>query len=479
MADADTDPNAPPGRRRADRALLRGDFAGAARAYARLLTGSAAPEPGLVFNLSYARRQYRAARRDQPLRIAACGWEMSHNAAGRVRALADLHAEIGRVEMIGAVFDGFGEGLWPPIRGGPHPVHLTRVTDPRTFPRRALDLVLRHPYDVVHLSKPRMPNILVGLFYKLVWDARVIVDVDDEELAFVNAGEPLPLDDLLTAQGGRPDWSTLRRRDWTRAGVGLAGIFDALTVSNVALQARYPGVIVPHARPGRMRPSPALRAQGRARHGIAQDEFVVLFVGTPRAHKGLVETGEALARLGRRDVCFVIAGDFADPALKARLEGIPGLRLRFLPNQPYDRLAEFVAIGDACALLQDDGLAARFQFPAKLVDALAMGLLTVVRPTPPLQPAIRDGAVLVAGPETLDAALAPWLDDPAARARQCARGRDWFERHLSSESCLPALARIVRRPRDLPPLGVLLADGRQSDALARLGWLRDMARLRA
>ena len=40
--------------------------------------------------------------------------------------------------------------------------------------------MIAHPYDLVHLSKPRAPNIIFGLLYKLIWDAMILVDVDDE-----------------------------------------------------------------------------------------------------------------------------------------------------------------------------------------------------------------------------------------------------------------------------------------------------------
>jgi hypothetical protein len=56
---------------------------------------------------------------------------------------------------------------------------------------QAIDLVSAHPFDLVHLSKPRFPNILLGLLYRLLWDAQILVDIDDDELAFVD-GQPLP-----------------------------------------------------------------------------------------------------------------------------------------------------------------------------------------------------------------------------------------------------------------------------------------------
>lgn len=218
------------------------------RQYARLLADLPHQADLLEFNLALARRHWRAARRGRPLHVAACGWELAHNAAGRVRVLADLWGGLAETEVIGSIFPRWGDALWPPIRDMDRPCHTIHVTDNARFPRQALDFVLAHPYDVVHLSKPRFPNIVFGLIYKLVWDARVILDIDDEELGAIKAETPLSLDDLLGQMGGTPCWKNLGQSDWTRAAVTLWDIFDEITVSNPALQERYGGAVIPHAR---------------------------------------------------------------------------------------------------------------------------------------------------------------------------------------------------------------------------------------
>ncbi|MDT9206302.1 tetratricopeptide repeat protein, partial [Limnospira sp. PMC 1243.20] len=128
------------------------------------------------------------AGKERP-RVGVCGWELSHNAAGRAYTLAQLYGGFAEVELIGCLFPKYGGQVWEPIRGGEIRCHTIRVEDEGRFVEQALGLVWAHPYEVVHLSKPRMPNIILGLLYKLVWGARVIVDIDDEELIFVRASE--------------------------------------------------------------------------------------------------------------------------------------------------------------------------------------------------------------------------------------------------------------------------------------------------
>src|SRR5690606_23666393 len=116
---------------------------------------------------------------------------------------------------------------------------------------------------------------------------------------------------------------------------------------------------------------------------IPQNKQVVLFYGTPRQHKGICETAQALSHLGRDDVCYVIAGGEPDTELKEQLQSISGVDYIFLGPQSYERAPDVVALGDICVLLQDtNSPVAQFQLPAKLIDALGMGLTVFAQVTP-------------------------------------------------------------------------------------------------
>ncbi|EIC23715.1 RpnC/YadD family protein, partial [Thiorhodovibrio frisius] len=207
-------------------ALRAGQHAQAIRHYALGLLNDAPahhqPQPPtpisqlLAQNLLLARKRYRrqhpltgAGRR--PWRVAVTCWSLSENPLGRAQVLASLYqalaeapaSGISSVAVIGSVFARRGRALWPPLREAFHqgsdpapgpgaiPLHSFLVEDDRHFMAQAIDLVSAHPFDLVHISKPRMPNILLGLLYRLLWDARVLVDIDDDELAFVGA-QPRP-----------------------------------------------------------------------------------------------------------------------------------------------------------------------------------------------------------------------------------------------------------------------------------------------
>jgi GT2 family glycosyltransferase len=361
-----------------NQALREQNYPQAITAYIQALITSPQLSTTVVQNITLAQKklnQQRAANQSKQ-QVAVCGWELSHNAAGRVYTLAKLYETFAEVEIIGSIFPQFGNKVWEPIRNTTIPLHSFLVEDESLFLEQAFKLVLGHPYDVVHLSKPRIPTIFIGLLYKLIWDAKVLVDIDDEELAFVGVDTPITIDDYLKDKGSLPKLKDLAGVDWTRIAVGLVKEFDGVTVSNPALQQRYGGEIIRHARDEKFyNPSPELTRQSREKWGVPFDKKVVLFCGTPREHKGLSETAQAISALGRDDVVFAIVGDFADLSLKASLEAMAGVDYCFIGNQPFDTLPEVVAIGDLCVLWQDpQSPVSAFQVPAKLSDALLMDL---------------------------------------------------------------------------------------------------------
>jgi glycosyltransferase involved in cell wall biosynthesis len=448
-------------------ALRAGRYAEAVAEYGRLLMQ--APELAetlaIADSLALARQRYRrerAATNAAP-RVAVCGWSLGHNPAGRVDTLARLYQSLAEVEIIGCRFPNWGRELWAPIRQTPIPVHSFLVEDERRFIAQALELVLAHPYDLVHLSKPRLPNILIGLLYKWLWQAAVLVDVDDEELAFVGADAPLKLD-----QDFASSLDSLIGQTGTRLGVGLTTAFDGVTVANAALQSRYGGTIVRHARDERVfQPSVERRRRARDSLGIAPEQSVVIFLGTPRPHKGLLEIGQALADLGRPEALLLIIGAFPSSlrGLQEALRDLPGLNVRFLDDQPFERIPDLLAAGDMAVLMQDPGsLAACLQTPAKLSDALAMGLTVLAEPTPGLAEFVECGAVTAVSRAQLAPALRQALEEAGVKRRQVPVAHPAFVTWLSyaaNRSVVQSLLALHGRGQ--------VGAGRPAPELARLG----------
>ncbi|KAF5047862.1 Glycosyl transferases group 1 [anaerobic digester metagenome] len=379
-------------------ALRSGDYASAITEYAQVILQTPELAKAISVNLSIARKKYRASRKTiDKANVAVCGWELAHNPAGRVYTLATLYETFANVEIIGSMFPSFGREIWGPIRDIPIAKHTFVVEDESEFLGQAIQLVAAHPYDIVHLSKPRAPNIFFGVLYKLFWDARVLMDIDDEELSFVGEEISIGLEEYVRQNGGLPQIRNLAGRDWTRLAVGMANEFDGVTVCNAVLQDRYGGEIIRHARNENLfNPSPELKRNSRNKYSITEDKKVILYFGTPRKHKGLIQTAQAMAALRRKNVLFCIVGDFYDYSLKQSLLNIEGVEYLFLPNQPISEAQNILAIADCCVFLLDaDSAVARYQTPAKLSDAMAMGVPVICSATSGVLDLYGDGFYLI------------------------------------------------------------------------------------
>ena len=407
-----------------NKAFREREYTTAITHYLQAMQATPAIGKTIAFNVALVKKKYNETRLADRLRVAVCGWELAHNAAGRVYTLAKLYEPFANVEIIGPILSKFGNAIWEPIRKTTIPVHSFVMEDESFFFDKAIELIAKHPFDIVHLSKPRIHNIFFGILYKMIWDAKVLMDIDDEELAFVGAESPISLDEYLKIHGKLPELKGLAGKEWTRIAVGLAKEFDGITVSNPVLQERYSGSLICHARDEKCyQPSPELKFRSREKFGIQKDKKVVVFFGTPREHKGLLETADAIASLKRKDVVFAIVGDFPNPKLKAKLIK-KRVEYCFIGNQPFNSIPEILSIGDFCLILQETGSQiSHFQTPAKLTDALAMGLVVFTTKARTLYDLIKAGACVEVSINNIAASLDSYLNNHQAYATQQALAR--------------------------------------------------------
>ncbi len=214
-------------------ALRTGHYAEAIRNYAQVLIDMPDFGKHISINLTLAKKKYHTSRQSvEKQRVAVCGWELAHDTADRVHTLARCYETFAETEIIGCLFPNWGRKIWEPIRETPIAKHAFIVEDESRFIEQAIALVAAHPYDIVHLISPRAPNIFLGILYKLIWDAKVLMDIEDKELAFVEAETPISIDDYLKQHGQLPEIRDLTGKDWTRIAAGMAKEFDGVTVCN-------------------------------------------------------------------------------------------------------------------------------------------------------------------------------------------------------------------------------------------------------
>lgn len=350
--------------------------------------------------------------------------DVSDNALNRAIVLSELLAPNFDVQLVGS---RFGRDVWEPARG--RPVEIVPGTWLPLYAPSMARLVKRIRGDVVYAVKPLLPSYGAALLAR----RPVILDIDDDELAFRPRGHP------------RYSFGHPLGRAWTRLALSLRSRAAAITVATRVLRQRFGGTLVPHARDTRrLRPMPEARLAARAALGVG-DGSVVMFLGTPRPHKG-IEDAAAAVRLMRRLATLVVIG--ADSSTAA----MEGVALR--PPCPLDRLGFLLAAADVVVVPQRRTAAAAVQLPAKLLDAMAAARPVVATDVADNAAILAEGRGVIvppADPPALAHALDAILADPASAAAMGARARAWCERHASVDALAGVVAEVVHGVRRRSP----------------------------
>lgn len=401
---------------------------GQARAFADRLGKASAIAPAPI---PPPRRPDRAGAKQH---VAVVAWDMGHNPAGRAFLLADMAARNCTTELVGPLFPQYGDEIWKPISASPLPMHAYPAPTFRTFVEGAIAIAQRTTCDIVHVGKARFPSLLLGALIKQANNCPMIVDIDDHELGFFASRAPATLHDLMAEVHADP---TILDRPYTeiftRYAESLIAECDGVTVSNYALKDRFGGIVVRHGRDERIfDPQRYDRSAIRRDFGYGDQDRVILFLGTPRAHKGVFEIADAMEALADDRLALCIIGSINDKRVSGRLGTYKRARIASHPDQPWERLAELVAMADAVFLLQDPASAiSDYQISAKLTDALAMGVPVFATPVPPLRDLIAVGAVMpVADTAQLRAALQSVSEKPSTVGAD-QRARDYYLTELS------------------------------------------------
>lgn len=436
---------------RGNAALRAGDLAAAMSRYVEAWLNGQAHPASVAMNMRLVRRRRMSeGARASRLRAGVFCWDLTHNAAGRAETLHAVYSRFSDARLMGCLL-GSGATLWTPLRLARRTdIAVLECGDGERFVDRALEFVAGHPLDVVHVSKARLPGIIVGTLYKMLWGSTVLVDIDDDEQAF----EPMPAD--AGSPGGAADiddadLSWLRGPAATELAVRLVAGFDGVTVVNGVLQGRFGGEFLPHAREeSRFVVDAAAQRALRARLGLSAPKKLVMFLGTPRRHKGVLAAAALLASLRRDDVQFVVVGSFDDASLRQELTAIKGLDLALVDDQALDLGPALIACASCCLILQDpESAVARAQTPAKLSDALAAGVPAFVTNVEALREVIlHRAAIRLDWPlRGADAArqVARLLDGESVEGLDPAAARQYFREELSIESAAVRLGDLVRR----------------------------------
>lgn len=369
------------------------------------------------------------------MRITLLSSDLSQNALSRAYLLAEILARDFEVEIVGTCF---GERIWEPAREGPIPIRSVRGARWPAYAAAIRSLLGQIDGDVVYAVKPLVASFGVALLHRRRTGRPVVLDIDDDELSF------RPPATLRRPRSLGASWAHPNGRLWAGLMLRQTASADRTTVASTGLQGRLGGVLVPHAKDtDALRPRPEWRHAAKERLGVP-GRRVVMFMGTPRAHKGIEDVAEAMALL-RNDAVFVVVGaDPAEPYVRTLTQRFPELVL----SPPYARgEAPFLLqAADAVVVPQRLQPQSVVQMPGKLLEAMAMGkpiVATAVSDIPEVLAGARGHVVPPGDVTAIASALDQIFDVPDEADRMGLRARRWCQEHASYDAVQATLRGIM------------------------------------
>jgi glycosyltransferase involved in cell wall biosynthesis len=375
------------------------------------------------------------------VKISILASDLSDNATGRADLLARLLSSRYEVDVVGPQF---GEGLWAPSRDGPVAYRGVRAGRDPGFARHVPELLALVDGEILVASKPRPTSFGLGLLARARRRRPLVLDIDDWEVGFFyrsgawgRVGRALNL-----ANPNGLSWTWLAEKLICRA--------DAITVASRFLERRFGGTLLPHVRDTEAwDPARYDRADARARQGVGTSK-VVMFLGTPRGHKGVDDLIDAVGLLGPGVVLALVG---VDPARSGapRWSGLSHVRVT--GEIPFDDVPRYLVAADVVAVPQRETMDTVGQVPAKLFDAMALAR-PIVSTSVSMIPEILDGCGLVVEPGDVSAlagAIKRLLDNAEEAAALGQRARERCEARYSFRvaraTLFPLIERLTARSR--------------------------------
>jgi glycosyltransferase involved in cell wall biosynthesis len=369
------------------------------------------------------------------VRISIVASDLSDNATGRADLLARLLAPHYQVSVVGPQF---GEGRWMPSRDSAVAYHAVKASRGPGFARRVPELLELIDGDLLVASKPRPTSFGLALLARRRRRRPLLLDIDDWEVGFFSrsgswgrVGRALNL--------ANPNGFT-----WTWLAERLVGRADAVTVASRFLERRFGGSFLPHARDTEAwDPSRYDRAAARSHQGLGSGK-VVMFLGTPRGHKGVDDLVDAVGALGPGVVLALVGVDSARGGA-TRWSRFPHVKVA--PEIPFDDVPRYLVAADVVAVPQRETTDTVGQVPAKLFDAMALAR-PIVSTAVSMIPEILDGCGLVVEPGNVPAlagAIKRLLDNPDEAAALGRRARERCEAHYSFRVARATLFPLIER----------------------------------
>ncbi len=308
------------------------------------------------------------------MKISILTPNLSSNSVGRAYLLYKLLENRYEVTIIGPIF---GDGIWEPLEyDNVLSYHGVKSRSSMQFFSQAVHNLDEIGADLIYVHKPLLTSFGIGLLKKVLSRKPLILDIDDWEMGFIRADFTKSRSRYDSALSATKLLLQTRSHLSTWVFERLTFLANEITVSSHYLRKRFGGTIIWHARDTDLfNPRNFNRNVLRKKYDLGGNQKVIIFFGTPRAHKGIEDLIDAVAKIGTKNaVLFLVGMDTSPYAEYVRTIADEKLskRCRVFGVQPFYRIPEILAVSDIVVIPQRKNSATVGQMPAKVFDAMAM-----------------------------------------------------------------------------------------------------------
>ena len=305
------------------------------------------------------------------MKICILCFDLSNNSLGRAGLLAMALASRYEVEIIGPSKSG---DIWFPMKDINIPIRSYPWKRYPFFVSTIRKIIKDIDADILIACKPRPTSFGIALIKKWFSKIPVILDIDDWELGFFyHTG-------FWGKVGRFLNFSNPSGLPYTWLMEYFTGYADSTIVSNHFLKNKFSGSLIYHCRDtSKLNPENFDTDSIKSKLGL-KDKRVVMFLGTPRPHKGIEELFEAMEKISDPDARLVLVG--GGLSVQRHIDNMKNNQDRVIifPKIPFNELPDYLAVADILAIPQRDTTDTQGQIPAKLFDGMAMAKPIITTP---------------------------------------------------------------------------------------------------
>jgi len=297
------------------------------------------------------------------VKVSVLCFDLSNNSFARAALLARGLSRFYDVEIVGPSRRG---GVWAPMENVDIPVKKFTWKRYPAFSCVSQNILEAIDGDVILASKLMPTSFGIGLKKKYSSGKPLIVDIDDWELGFFyHSG-------IMGRVGRFLNFSNPNGLPYVWRMERLVEKADAVSVSNRFLQNKFGGTLLPHCRdtsdldPQKFNPNMIKEKIGLA------GKKILMFLGTPRPHKGIHDLLTALKLIDDPDLRLAVIGVENEEEFTQGIDDLLRSRVVVFPKIPFDKLPEYLSAADILAVPQRKTSDSIGQMPAKIYDAMAM-----------------------------------------------------------------------------------------------------------